>query len=358
MKLPGIRPAIGRGVTAVRRWPGLVPTGRTRLVSLVLGSAVLAGAATQVGIAWATALPDDAVLRAGDTVVTRDEFQQRLEVLEALYGVKPPADGPQLERFNKDAAKSIAVSLILDRAARERDVVIADKKASDAVNKIIEKQLTGGRDAFGQFLASRGIAEHDVLDEVKRQLTTSRLFEQVTSDVKPVTGTEVREAYQDRKQEMVRPEKRHLRNIVVDSQSKAKRLLRQARGGANFASLAKQHSLDASTKDSGGDLGSLSADQLAKQYAEAAFRTDKKAFFGPVKTQHGWNIGQVLQTTSAKQLSFDEIKKQLEAKLNDQRKLNTWRSWLGNQITAADVEYADEYRPDNPDAPPSDTPAR
>lgn len=358
MKLPGIRPALGRGLSAVRRGPWLVPTGRARLVSLVLGVLVAASAATQVGIAWATALPDNAVLRAGDTVVTEDVFQQRVDVLEALYGIKPPEQGPKLDKFNKDAAKSIALSLVLDRAAQERNVVIADKKAQEALDKMIEEQLPGGRDAFVQHLGSQGIAERDVLDEIERQLVTTKLFEQVTADVTPATDKEVRQAYQDRKQEMVRPEQRHLRNIVVDSRDKAKQVLDQAKGGADFAQLAAEHSLDQSTKEKGGDLGTLSADQLDKKYAGAAFQADENSFFGPVQTQHGWNIGQVLKITPAKQLSFDQVKKQLEAELTNKRKLDTWRTWLGNQIKAADVEYADEYRPDNPDAPPTDAPAR
>lgn len=358
MKLPALRPVMARGLTAIRRQPLLVPRGRARLASLVLGSVVLAGATTQVGIAWSTALPDNAVFRAGDTVVTEDEFQQRIDVLEALYVLKPPKQGPQLDQFHKAAAKSVAVSLVLDRAAQERGIVIADKQARDALNKIIEEQLRGGRQDFVRFLGSRGIAERDVLDEFQQQLATSKLFEQVTGDIQPVTDKEVRQAYKDRKKDMVTPEKRHLRNIVVDSRSKAKRLLQQARGGADFATLAKQHSLDESTKNSGGDLGNLTADQLGKQYARAAFEAGENAIFGPVKNQHGWNIGQVLQVTPAKPLSFAEVKKQLEAELNNKRKLDSWRTWLGNQITAADVEYADKYRPDNPDAPPTSAPPR
>lgn len=358
MNLSGLRSVLGRGLTAVRRWPLLVPRGRARVVSLALSGVVLAGATTHVAVAWVTALPDNAVLRVGETVITEDQFQQRIGALEALYGVKVPQEGQQLEQFNRDAAKSIAVSLILDQAAHERGVVVAGKKARDALDKIIEEQLPGGRDDFVKFLSSQGVAEHDVLDEVKRQLATSRLFEQVTADVAQVTDKEVRQAYDERKKEMVSPEKRHLRNIVVKSKSQAKRLLDQAKAGTDFATLAKKRSLDQSTKNKGGDLGTLTADQLDKQYAKAAFNADKNSFFGPVKTQHGWNVGQVVAVTPAKQLSFDDVKKQLKAQLNQKRTLETWRAWLGNQITAADVEYADEYRPDNPDAPPTDTPPR
>ncbi|SNR98553.1 peptidyl-prolyl cis-trans isomerase C [Haloechinothrix alba] len=357
MRLARTRHALGRGLRSLRRRPTLLPhTARARLISFVLSVLVLAGAATQVALTWATALPDNAVLRASDTVITKDEFQKRIETLEALYGVKRPDKQAEQDQFNKDAAKSVAVSHILDRAAQRQDIVIADKKARDTLNQMLEQQQSGGRDAFTKFLENQGIAEAEVLNELKRQLATSQLFEQVTAEVEPVTDEEVRKTYQDRKSEMVSPEQRHLRNIVVDSKQKAQEILSQAQSGADFATLAAQHSLDRSTKDEGGDLGTVTAEQLQEKFAEAAFQADKDSYFGPVKTQHGWNVGQVVEVTPSEQLSFDEVKEQLEKDLDTKRKLKKWRNWLGEQIKKADVEYADEYRPDDPNAPPSEVP--
>ncbi|SNR33482.1 peptidyl-prolyl cis-trans isomerase C [Haloechinothrix alba] len=355
MKLARIRATLGRGVRNLQRRSALVPnTARGRLLSLALSVLILAGAATQVAVAWATDLPDNAVLRVGDTVVTEDEFRKRVETLEKLYGVKKPDEQSKRQQFKKDSAKSVAVSHILDVAAQRRDIVIADKKARDTLDKMLNEQPSGDRDSLTKFLENQGIAEADVLDELKRQLATSQLFEQVTADVKPVTDEEVRTSYQERKSEMVSPEQRHLRNIVVDSKQEAQDVLSEAQAGADFATLAAQRSLDQSTKDNGGDLGTVTAEQLQEKFAEAAFQVEKGSYFGPVKTQHGWNIGHVVEVKSSEQLSFDEVKDQLEKDLNRKRKLETWRDWLGEQIKKADVEYADEYRPDNPDAPPAE----
>lgn len=354
MKRPDIRSSLGRAAGAMRRWPLLAPTGRGRGVALILSLLVLAGTSTQLAIAWATALPGNAVLRAHGVVISEDEFRQRVDVLTALYGLQPPKQGAAHDRFIKDAAKSIAVSMIIDQAAEERKVVIGDKQAQDALSKIIEEQLPGGRQAFLEFLGSHGIAEREVVDEVKRQLATSRLFEQVTADVPALTDKEVRQAYEERKKEMVSPELRQLRNIVVDTKETATSVMEQAKQGADFAQLAAKYSLDRSTKGKGGDLGTVTAGQLDKEFADAAFGAGAVAFFGPVKTQHGWNVGQAVKITPAKRLSFDEVKEQLEAELNNKRTLDTWRGWLAEQIRAADVEYADEYRPADPDAPPAD----
>jgi len=102
-------------------------------------------------------LPEDAALRAGDTVVTEEQLSQRVHVLEALYGVRPPSDKASRAEFDKDAAKSMAVSLVLEGAAKDRGVVISGTQAQDALRKLVAEQLSSGMDGFVDFLRAEGI---------------------------------------------------------------------------------------------------------------------------------------------------------------------------------------------------------
>ncbi|AIJ21309.1 peptidylprolyl isomerase [Amycolatopsis methanolica] len=344
------------GLRTVRRWPALAPRGRGQRAVVPIIVAVMLAAGAQLGVAWATALPANAVLRTGNTVITKDDFQRRTHVLEALYGIEVPPAGKQLDTFNKDVAKSIAVSLILDDAARRSGIVIADKNASDALQDLIDKQLPGGRQAFDGFLATARISEPDVLDEVKRQLATNKLFDQLAAQTPPVTDADTRAAFDQRRDQLAVPERRQLRNIVVASQADADQVLVQAQSGADFGLLASASSLDQSSKDKGGDIGTLSSDQLDQTFAKAAFAAPVGAFFGPVQTGFGWNVGQVVNIEPGNKLSYDEASPQLKGQLDEERKLGVWQSWLGEQIEGAHVEYADAYRPDNPDAPPAFAP--
>jgi len=339
---------------SVKSWRLSALSGRRRLLATLVVLALL-GSLAQIAISRATALPADAVLRVGDTVVTQDQFEQRITVLKALYGVQPPA-GAQLERFRKDAAKSMAVSTILDHAAAERKIVIAEMTAQDTLDRLVREQMPQGREAFTEFLGDQGISERDVLDEIQRQMKSSRLFAAVTKDVPAVTDAEVRKAYSDRREQMSTAEQRRLRNIVVRTEDEGKKLAKQARSGKKFADLARTSSLDAASRDKGGDLGTLTAEQLDPAFAKAAFAARDGAVFGPARTEHGWNVGQVAGVKAGKPLSYEQVAEQLKVALGDERRLKAWRSWLAEQIKAADVEYAEDYRPDNPDAPPSETP--
>lgn len=335
----------------------VVPRGRGKVVALVLGVLVLVAGLVRLGVAWASDLPDGAVLRVGDVVVDEERFRRRVQVLQALYGVREPEEPGARENFRRDAAKSIAVSTILDQAAAGRGVVVGDKAVRDALGKLIDNQLEDGHEAFTRFLADQGLSEKDVLDEVKRQLVTSRLLEQVTADVRTPSAADVRKAYEDHRDRMVEPERRHLLNIVVDSEQKAKALRAEAGSGAGFRELAARRSLDGSTRDKGGDLGTLAAADLDPDFAKAAFATPPRTVFGPVKSQHGWNVGYVAGVEPEKPLPYEQVAARLKDELATKWELDAWRAWLGERIQGADVDYADAYLPEDPDAPPAEPPA-
>lgn len=300
------------------------------------------------------ALPDGAVLKVGDHTVTKVEFNRRISVLEALYGVKAPTAGSKVSKFRRDAAKSMAVSLLMSDAAAGKGVVVPEKKAQDALAKIIDQQIPTGQAGFTQFLERTQVTEADVLEEVRLQLLTSLLFDKITADVPQVTDQDVKKAYDDGKGDLVTPERRRVSNIVVATKGEAEHALQRIRAGESFAAVAKSASLDGSSRAKGGDLGLVAQDELLPAYGKAVFAAKVGAFFGPVQTEYGWNVGQVTSVAAPQQLTYDEVKARLKARLQDEARYKVWRTWLAKQIKNANVHYADAYRPDHPDAPPSD----
>jgi len=301
-----------------------------------------------------TGLPDGVVLRVGAHEVTAAQLDQRVQVLSAVYGVQRPTDAAQARDFDRAAAQSMAISLILEDDATARDIVIPDKAASDQLDALINDQLTGGRQAFVDFLAQAGISEGDVLGEIKQRLATPRIVEQVTKDVPAVTDSQVTDFYAQHRAEFVSAESRHLRNIVVATEDEARRVLQLARTGSDLASLAARYSRDGSTRDSGGDLGTLTADQLESGYAQAAFAAAAGGLYGPVKSQYGWNVGQVVEVNASYPVALDDVRTELQAQLLNKARLDVWRQYLSDLIAKADVTYADAYRPADPLALPED----
>jgi peptidyl-prolyl cis-trans isomerase C len=82
-------------------------------------------------------------------------------------------------------------------------------------------------------------------------------------------------------------------HILVDKEAKAKELLEKIKGGASFADLAKQFSTCPSGRK-GGDLGWFKKGMMVKEFEDAAFNNPKGTIVGPVKTQFGYHLIQVV----------------------------------------------------------------
>lgn len=339
--------------------PNMLPaTTKASVIAAVLLVMVAGGAAAQVVVDRMTSLPAGTAFRIGENVVTVSQLDRRVDLLKSLYGVQPPKDPGKRDKFNRDTAKAIAVSEILDSAAKAEGIVIADKAANDQLAKLIKETYRGDRETFLRTLGSTGLSERNVLDEIKRQQTSAKLFERVTANVRKATDGDARTYYDSHKKEMVSPEQRQLSNIVVKTRQEADQVLLQAQSGTDFATLARQRSLDGQSKAKGGDLGMVSARELDAGYARAAFAAKPNTLFGPVQTGYGWNVGKVSKVQPAVPLSFDQLKQNIKVKLDNDATLKRWNAWLSERIRTADVEYAPQYRPADPDAPPQQVTGR
>lgn len=339
--------------TVYGKFPKIMPvsfwvaTFTASLLVLVCG-----GAAAQVAVRWENQLPANAAFRIGDSTTTVSQLQQRIHVLEVLYGVKRPSGQDKVDQFNRATAKAVAVSDLLSNVAKQQGIIISDKMANDQIDKIISQNYNNDRGAYSNYLKENRISGSSVPDEIKRQMASAQLFAKVTSNAQKSSDGDAQDYYNKNKNQMVSPEQRDIRNIVCANQQQATEVGQQATSGVDFGSLVGQYSMDQSTKSKGGELGMVSADELDPGYAKAAFEAPAGSVFGPVKTQQGWNIGQVTNVQNAVPLSFDQLKSDIKTKLDNDAKYRKWNDWFKGELRSADIQYAPNYLPADPTAPP------
>jgi len=79
------------------------------------------------------------------------------------------------------------------------------------------------------------------------------------------------------------------RHILVESQAQCDELKKKIEAGADFAAVAKQHSLCPSGK-SGGALGKFSPGQMVPEFDKVVFSAEVGKVHGPVRTQFGYHL--------------------------------------------------------------------
>lgn len=80
------------------------------------------------------------------------------------------------------------------------------------------------------------------------------------------------------------------RHILVETEEEAIALKEQLDGGADFAELAMEHSLDPGSGQRGGDLGYFGRGQMVQPFDEAAFSLEIGTVSDPVQSQFGWHL--------------------------------------------------------------------
>lgn len=86
------------------------------------------------------------------------------------------------------------------------------------------------------------------------------------------------------------------RHILVKTKEEAEMIKRQLANGADFASLAKKHSLCNSAKK-GGDLGEFSPGKMLKAFDNVVFKKPVLMIHGPVKTKFGFHLIETIYRT-------------------------------------------------------------
>jgi peptidyl-prolyl cis-trans isomerase C len=86
------------------------------------------------------------------------------------------------------------------------------------------------------------------------------------------------------------------RHILVASKEVCEDLKKQIEAGADFAAVARQHSRCPSGRQ-GGDLGTFGPGQMVKEFDQAVFSGEVGTVIGPVQTQFGYHLLQVISRT-------------------------------------------------------------
>jgi parvulin-like peptidyl-prolyl isomerase len=130
-----------------------------------------------------------------------------------------------------------------------------------------------------------------------------------------------------------------LRQIVVATQAEADEIRAQIEGGADFAALAAERSLDEQTKASGGEVGWVAKGILGGSLEDTLFALEPNAVT-TYPTSSQVIVYQVIEKQADRTLEDDDKEALAQAALTD---------WISEKRSALDIEEqitqdADKYR--------------
>lgn len=143
-----------------------------------------------------------------------------------------------------------------------------------------------------------------------------------------VSEQALKDYYEQVKERFESPERRQGRHILITAtdglddaaaQKKAQELTDKAKGGGDFAQLAKENSKDPGSAAQGGDLGWAQKGMFVGPFEDALFSMQKGEIRGPVKTQFGYHVLKLENIEAGHLQSFEEARAEVEAEYRKDR---------------------------------------
>jgi len=166
-----------------------------------------------------------------------------------------------------------------------------------------------------------------LLGDLERKLLAQRVVEKELAVQVKITPTDVQTYYEAHAKEYKEPEKTQISHIQVKDEAAAQAVLKRLKGGEKFDALAKELSLDAATKDKGGDVpdwaekgAPIPGIGASDEVTAAIFTTEAgKLVEKPVKSDQGFHVIKVRTREPERQRPFEEVKVEVYRALRGQK---------------------------------------
>ncbi len=235
------------------------------------------------------------------------------------------------ETFENKLAHEITIrkigSLIINRAVLSEDEILKDYHFNrDKITlayvsvdpKPMEDQVKVDEASLRSFYDGN---QNKYMEPEKREISYAIIdTEELGKDI-PVSDSDARRYYDEHSDKYKHDKEVHARHILISlkpsgateqeidaARAEAQKILGEAKGGKDFAELAKKYSQDPGSAKQGGDLGWFDAKKMVPEFSETAFSLQKGQMSDVVKTSYGFHIIKVEDIREAKTTPFDEVK--------------------------------------------------
>jgi peptidyl-prolyl cis-trans isomerase C len=294
-------------------------------------AAVLAALLVHAGAFAQGFHPGDAV-RVNGVAISYQRFNGFYVEYRRSKGVAVGARGDQLELLKRlrGEAMDLIIEQELVRQAAEREGIEAEAGAVEAeVEKL--RAVFDSDEAFARRLAEEGFTEGSYRKHVAEMIAAKTYLDGIRASVPNVSDEELAVYYRDNERRLTFPEEVRVRHILLtwkplgtkDDRAAIRGqmapILEKARGGADFAELARRHSQDAETAPNGGDTGFFHRGQMVPAFEEAAFALAQGEISDMVETPFGVHILRLEERRPARLLPLDEIREKLRDHVRQER---------------------------------------
>lgn len=255
------------------------------------------------------------------------------------------------QQVMKRTEENMIMQIVLNDAVKAAGVTV-DPAEVDAQIEKMKAQLPPEM-KLEDMLAKQDLTLDSFKEKMTEQLAIQKMMEAQTADIADATDEEAQTFYNENTERFVRPEQVRASHILIAVKAdatdeekaaalaKAEELDKQAKEGADFATLAAENS-DCPSKAQGGDLDYFTKDRMVPAFSEAAFAMNVGDISDVVETQFGYHVIKVTDKKPEETVAFTNVVDKIKGFLTQQKKQEAARNYVEDLRAKADIKYANE----------------
>ncbi|MHB1628124.1 MAG: peptidylprolyl isomerase [Bacilli bacterium] len=217
------------------------------------------------------------------------------------------------------ALTTMITQQLLTDAAKKDHVVATAADVQAALASLEQQNGITSQAQLSQALAQSNLT----LSELQSQLKLQVLAQKIAASQVRVTNAEITQYYTKNAKTLRVPAKVRLSAIFLKNKAAADAVARKLQGGYSFAAAAKKYSLDKTTANKGGVMGTFAYSQLDPATAKAAFSQPVGRAGAPVKGASGWEILKVTSKIPSSKPSMASVRAQIISAIKSQKAQTT-----------------------------------
>lgn len=318
------------------------------LVILIALAAVSASAASVI---------EAIVIRVGDRIVTRTQYEKRLR--DAFHEAEQTTASAEVTAKREQIRKGLVDELIGEMLIKDRadrlGITVSEAEIKEAITRLRQQYNISTDAQFEESLKQSGITRADMEARLRDTLITNKLFSRELRGREDLSDPELRERYNREKERYRLPERAHLREIVVlrptdplkvdEARQRANDVAAAARQPkSDFAKIASTMS-ESGTRDQGGDLGEVGRGDLVADLDKAVFNATPGSILGPLESKSAWHIIKVEQRLPSEVPAFESIKDRLRRDAGEETFQRDYKSYIDGLRKDAYIQIHEEHIP-------------
>ena len=286
------------------------------------------------------------VARVNGQNISRADLERAVRNLERQVGQQVPAE--RRSEIMRNVLENLVTFHLLAQEAANRGLAVSEADVESQVAALRKNFPT--EDAFMKALAQQSLTVEDVRAGTRRDLLVARMIEKEINPTLKVADADIQKFYDENLAKFQEPGAVRASHILLRVDAKADQatknqvrvtiesLLKQARGGTDFAALAKEHSQDPQSAEKGGDLGLFRKGQMVPSFEAAAFTTKPGAISDVVETPFGFHIIKVAEQRAGRTIPIAEVRGKIREFLEQRQRQEKTMTLAGTLKAKGKVE--------------------